>query len=355
MTFGPDHYVPILKVKRGEKAALLALADPLCARMTPLLEIVERRSDKAATIGSHLDNAFKGLFESTMRFERVFLDAHEIAPEGPEAVMEVFRRAAAVGIEFTPVMGLSRTADVSAALAFRSRGLCLRVVRAEFEGGDLRATITRFLNQYAFMPEEIDLILDMGPVEDMVSFGVAALALAFLAEVPALSQWRTLTLSGSAFPGSMGIVARHSYHRAERAEWLAWRDELYPHRGGMKRLPTYSDCAIQHPKGVEDFDPRLMTGSAVIRYTLDDFWLLIKGESTRRVFPSAQFPLLAVQLAYGHLRPFFDGNSHCAGCHAIKSAADGGNGFGSLEVWRRIGTIHHLSKVSDALSALTWP
>ena len=40
MNFGPDHYVPVLKAKRGEKAALLRLAPVLQSRIIPLLEIV---------------------------------------------------------------------------------------------------------------------------------------------------------------------------------------------------------------------------------------------------------------------------------------------------------------------------
>ena len=57
MTFGPDHYVPVLKIKRGEKAALQLVAPFLQEKMTPLLEVVER---KGGAIGNHLDKAFKG-------------------------------------------------------------------------------------------------------------------------------------------------------------------------------------------------------------------------------------------------------------------------------------------------------
>jgi len=48
MTFGPHHYVPVLKVKRGEKAALQSISANDQARIAPLLEIVERKPDKAA-------------------------------------------------------------------------------------------------------------------------------------------------------------------------------------------------------------------------------------------------------------------------------------------------------------------
>lgn len=34
MTFGPDHYVPVLKVKRGEKSALNVISPLLRSRIT---------------------------------------------------------------------------------------------------------------------------------------------------------------------------------------------------------------------------------------------------------------------------------------------------------------------------------
>lgn len=123
----------------------------------------------------------------------------------------------------------------------------------------------------------------------------------------------------------------------------------------LVRLPTYSDGAIQHPRGVEGFDPRRMQVSASVRYTVPEYWLLIKGESTRFNPPSRQFPALATQLVYGHLRLHYQGAEHCEGCASTKAAADGAVGLGSAEVWRRLGTIHHITMVVKELEALPWP
>jgi hypothetical protein len=53
MTFGPNHYVPVLKVKRGEKSALNLLPSSVAKEVTPLLEIVER-TDKEKSLENHL-------------------------------------------------------------------------------------------------------------------------------------------------------------------------------------------------------------------------------------------------------------------------------------------------------------
>lgn len=354
MTFGPNHYVPVLKVKRGEKAALLSLAAPICSRITPLLEIVERKADKAPNLGKHLDTAFKDLAGSVAPFGRCFLDTREIAADGPAAAAQVFQRAALAGMVFAPVTGLSRTADVAAAMSHRQHGLVLRLTRDEFERSKLTAAINGFLTTHSLTPEQVDLIVDLGAVDQMIAAGIMALTDAFLADVPDHPLWRTLTVSACAFPMSMGGVERHSQSRVERGEWIAWRDGLHARRSSLARLPTFSDCGIQHPKGVEDFDPRTMQASAAIRYALPKEWLLIKGESTRKTPPSDQFPTLATRLVYGHLRDSFSGPTHCQGCELMKNAADGVPKLASPEKWRKFGTIHHMTTVMDGLAALPW-
>lgn len=355
MTFTAQHYVPVLKVKRGEKKALSLVPPVLRARITPLLEFVERKPDKTATVGDHLDNAFKGLAASVTSYPRCFLDAREIAPDGPATAMDVFRRAETAGIVFTPVTGISRIADVAAALGHQQHGLALRLTREEFESGDLNGSLRAFMTQHGLMPEETDLIIDLGAVDEMIVDGVAALTAAFLSDIPDHTRWRTFTISACAFPMSMGVVARNSHSHVERAEWMAWRDHLHARRSGLVRLPTFSDCVIQYPKGVEDFDYRTMQVSASIRYAMPDDWLLIKGESTRVTRPGVQFPALATKLVYGQLRSSFAGPTHCEGCKSIKAAADQAGGFGSAEAWRRLGTIHHISLVMQGLGALSWP
>ncbi len=351
MTFGPYDYVPVLKVKRGEKAALRLVAPALRARISPLLEIVEWRKDKKPTLSAHLDTAFKEFGASLRGYPRCFLDARELTPHGQEAAEEVFERAAALGVRFIPVTGVSRTADLAPALKNRTNGLAVRLTRVEFEGGRLAPQLLDFVTSHGLAFSATDLILDLGPVEDMIEEGVAALATQFLREIPKPTAWRTLTVSASAFPRGMGVVERRSHLLVDRAEWLAWRNHLRQVKE-VPRIPTYSDCAIQHPAGVEGFDPVLMQVSASIRYTLPESWLLIKGVSTRRKLPSEQFPELATLLVYGHLRSHFPGEDHCEGCASVKAAADGKKGFGYPEAWRRIGTIHHITEVMHALSLL---
>lgn len=356
MTFGPSHYVPVLKVKRGEKAALRFVSRELRSKITPLLEIVARKKkqDKLPTVEEHLTTAFKDLAVSVRTYGRCFLDTKEIAPDGAVAAEAVFQKASSYGIIFTPVTGISRTTDVLAALNHRANGIALRLTRADLEGGHLTKQVIDFLAKHRLDYGEVDLIMDLGAVEDLVLEGVQSLTDAFLQEVPEHQRWKTMIVSACAFPSSLGRVDRNDHSLVERTEWKAWRANLHENRNSLVRLPTFSDCGIQHPQGVEDFDPRTMQGSAAIRYTVNENWLLIKGEGTRRAPPSKQFPDLATRLVFGRFREHYAGQ-HCAGCGFMRDAADGADGFGSLEAWRRLGTIHHIETVMRGLAALPAP
>ena len=355
MTFSSRHYVPVLKLKRGEKQALSHISPGLRPYVVPLLEVVERK--QAPTVDKHLTTGFRDLATSLQGYSRCLLDVREIEPDGISGANEAFDRALTAGIQFTPVTGISRAADVPPAIGLsNARGVGIRLTRQEFEKHLIPNDLNRFLSAYGLTPDRVDLIVDLGSIDTLITAGAIALTQAFLAVVPNKSQWRTLTVTASSFPISMGVVNRNSSGRVERSDWLAWRIGQFERRATLARLPTFSDCAIQHPVGIEDFDPRFMRVSASIRYASGDDWLLIKGESTRTNPPSIQFPQLATQLVYGRLQAEYAGPSHCYGCKLIKDSADGTQGLGSAEVWRRIGTIHHITTVvQDDLGSLPSP
>jgi len=97
---------------------------------------------------------------SVRPYERFLLDTREIAPDGPAAATEVCRRTTIAGTRFTPVTGVSRSADVPAALAHRNNGIAVRVTR------------------------ELDQVVDLGAVEDLIAEGIANLTREFLAAIP---------------------------------------------------------------------------------------------------------------------------------------------------------------------------
>jgi hypothetical protein len=319
---------------------------------TPLLEVV-KRTDKS--LSDHLDTAFDKLALSLTQTAGCFLDAKELAPDGDPGADRVFARATADGIEYVPVVGLTRKAGNRPAIHHGQGSVALRLTREELEAGGLTTAIKQFMKANKLVEEKVDIVMDMGDVGPMVSIGVTGLAMRFIQSVPTPNAWRTFTLSGCAFPKSMGGVGKNSFLLADRSEWVCWRDSLYKKRTSLARLPTFSDCAIQHSEGVEDFDPVKMAASACARYAVDDWWLLVKGESTRKVRAGIQFPKIAKRIVNNVHGNHFKGIKHCAGCKSIDDAANGAPRLGSPEAWRRLGTIHHVATVLKDLRSLTWP
>jgi T4 beta protein len=350
MKFDAKHYVPVLKLKQGEKKALPLLSKTMRARVTPLFEVVERNKDKK-DITAHLDTAFAGLGDA-VGSHRYFLDCREIESDGPEAAEEAFRRATDLGVSFTPVTGITRLVDVQAALKSRTSGLAIRITRDEFERGIIRNALPTFVATHGLSFEVVDLIVDLGSVDDMIAPGVQTLAAAFLADIPSPTRWHTLTLSASAIPRG-GPEAR-SHDLIDRTDWLSWRDGVRADTS-LERIPTFSDSAIQHPRGVEGFDPRVMPLPASIRYTTQEHWLRIKGVDTKDESGTKQFRELATSLVYGHLSEHFSKATHCAGCKGVKCAADGEEGYGQATVWRRLGTVHHTTLTIEQIDALSAP
>ena len=354
MTFGPQHYVPVLKAKSAEKHALGRLSPATRQHVIPLLEIVERTKQP---LNEHLTTGFRDLAPVLSGYQRCLLDARELEADGHTAASQVFSRAYAQQIRFTPVTGISRHADVYSAVSFaNSHGVGIRLVDEDLNSGRLTNDLAKFLQRHHLYPTQVDLIVDIGDIAALIPIAVVQKMLAFLSEIPHKGHWRTLTITGSSFPLSMRGVQQNSEKMTQRTEWLAWRDNLYAHRATLERLPTFSDCGIQHRLGVEHFNVKSMRPSPTIRYATDEHWLLIKGSNPKFTPAKAQFPTLATKLVHGRLNPNYGGPAHCNGCGLTQKAANGHPNLGSAQVWRRIGTIHHITTVvRDGLGNLQWP
>lgn len=350
MNFDATHYLAVMKLKQGEKIGLSKVDSVLRPGLTPLFEIVKR---KATPLDAHLKKSFKKLDLATQGYKRVFVDAGELEPDGEAGARRAFEEAKNTGLLFTPVTRMSRDAETNAALGAKAAmGLAIRIDRSDLEG-DLSTSLPQFLKDRQLRPGECDLIVDLGPVSDMVIEGVNRLALGLLAEVRSPEQWRTLSIIGGAFPKGLGDVDRDGHATIERLEWIFWRDTL--RQAGLPRLPTFGDWGIQHPKGVEDFEPGKMQVSAALRYAVGDHWLALKGRSLKGNPASVQMPKLTKKLVSGALRQNFSGADHCAGCRKVAEIAAGSPNPGSATTWRELGTTHHITTTVEALRTLHAP
>lgn len=352
-----NRYFPLVKWKRGEQAAISILAPSVKKKITPIIEVVPiprdlKTGEQTRSLEAHMDTAVNALEQVWGNSDTFYLDCDEISSDQSAANVYgpgyTFSNASNQGLNFIPVVGLKRDhIQIDEAKKHNKNGLCIRIDLNDLESGTLSSDLEKFIENHNISFSDIDLILDMGSVEEQRSILVENLANTFFRSIPNISAWRNLIMLASAFPTSMGIVQKNGTKQVDRVEWSVWKkiiaDSLF------KRLPHFGDYGIQHPDGVEDFNPLYMTPSAAIRYTLDETWLLIKGESMKQ--GGAQFRGLSKLLMS---TDNYYGSTHCEGCTGVQQCASGELPAKSLEVWRKLGTAHHYTVVVEQLDQLSF-
>jgi hypothetical protein len=362
MPFGPEHYVPVLKLKRAEAKAMTLLDASIRSALTPLFEVVElgdsdnedEEVEVRATIGRHIEKAVEYLTEvvEDAGVNRYFLDCRSIANEGPDATRAIIEGVSDLGAWCVPVTGITRDDDGLVELATESgAGIALRLTRDDLRTGRVKRELLSWVKTHAFAPSSVDVIMDLGAVGDMVEDGVQSEMERFLSALPTPLQWRTLTISAVAF--SPSGVETSSTARRDRLDWRVWRDHVHARGDSLARVPTFSDGAVQHPRGVENIPVEILRNFApTIRYATADEWLIIKGVGGKARPHKEQFPDMAAALI---ANAAFRGPRHCKGCSDAERAAHLPPKFGNQESWLRIGAIHHLTSTVEQLRALPSP
>jgi Beta protein len=361
---GRRHYVPVLQGKIGEYSALAKLSRKVYDRCTPLIGVPPIRRDwrtraPKRSVGQQVRAAADGVLECWGTGCPVFVDVAAVASEsrGRDELHPVTRfheDARDRAIFAVPVVGVDRADDYQEAIAHAAaidqHGVCIRLVPPDLDNSArLAARLESLLHQQlALEPEEADLLVDLkGFQPDRVGLQLKA-ARSALRALPHVDRWRSLILAQSAFPHMLSMIARDTTATLARAEWPLWR-ELWEERAELPRLPTFADYAAEAPGFFEgDFvDP-----AAVIRYTVDDAWLILRGHNLSQPDGYSQFRQLARRLI---THPQYRGPAFSDGDRYIYDCAQGVSGTGNPTTWRQAAVSHHLTLVAQELANLVWP
>jgi hypothetical protein len=361
--FDQSHYVPIILTKRGERSALTDLASTCKDAMTPLFVVnpVDWNFDDEApakTIDAHLIDLPLKLAQSwgtkPAMIDLLFIEQSAIMSNGDHPLVWLTAQAAVHGLPLVPVTSIDRDATHQQAVrdvhARDGLGASLRLPASEFPSALAPGALNAFLAGLGVGPGEVDLVLDLG---DEVTSSLARPTIrGELTSLPLLNDWRTLTVAGASFPKDLSGVPR-GISEIDRAEWLLYQDlaAVPP----ASRTPTFADYVIAHPDPSMDVDPRVMSISAALRYTTGDIWLVFKGELFKGragsgLGAAAVTPLASALVADNR----FAGIVHCTGDVWFDAVASGQSGS-NPEQWRRHGTVHHLTTVTDQVANLFAP
>lgn len=359
--FDHKHYVPILKGKLGEYGALETLEPLPKSRLTPLIELWPIPWDfeaerPAKSIDTHLKKVAQSAkkhwgTERPLFLDLLYIASSEVMKDGRHPLNYVFDEARGHGVQLIPTTGINRDTSYQEAvrdtITVDGRGVCIRLENDDFEDiAELNGELSKLLKFFQLSPAETDLVMDFKELSEGQTSPIIIAVRSILNSLLDVNDWRTITFTGTGFPENLSQLSSSRINRRPRTEWVIWT-ALANNRNRIPRLPTFGDYAIAHPEPVE-VDPRLMRMSANLRYTTSNDWIILKGRNVRD-YGYEQFNGLCRILTQ---LPEYSGPSLSWGDNYIRNCASDIEGPGSATTWRKVGTNHHLTFVTEQLASL---
>ncbi|MBU4299023.1 beta family protein [Patescibacteria group bacterium] len=360
--FDSRHYVPILKWKRAEQGALETLNMENKKYITPLIQFVMPKQK----------NPQEQLEDIVKRFEKQ-------TPQIPEKIVEVWGNTS-IFVDFSllfttelkvkslnsilkeenkfktiliPVIYLNDDCEIKEAaysLVKENRnGMCLRLICSDFSDLlKLNQNITELISSAGLAEKDVDLLVDIKETEKNGNKYIKYFDLS--QKIPNLLKWRTFIFASGAFPEDLSQCKIDEENLIPRLDWKIWKNRVDSKK--LQRKPAFADYTIQHPiyKEASQFFPPTTS----IKYTLENEWLIMKGERQKfdKYLASAAL-LVNDKRFYGE--NFSDGDKYIAekAKHFpvyMKNPAI--KGTGSTETWLRAGINHHLVLVAHWVANL---
>ncbi len=350
-------YVPILKGKEGEFAALEALTEEIGAQITPLIEIPAipfnfSTGKKAKTLDEHLrtlpDRLQRCWGDRPFYIETPYFGEDEQVEDDRCALEVLLHNFATSHLSPIPVLSTSSSLECRTAVrAFLATGAsaCIRLSLDDFsEDIDTADEVTRLLNDIGKESATgLDLIVDFGALATEAPTSLL-LARSVLSMIPTLRAWNTIIFAAASFPEDLSGVNSASVDTLPRREWLLWK-ALQRKPGLLPPNLIFSDYAISHPIPRE-LDPRIMRMSANIRYTTVEHWLIMKGRNVTQYGFEQYFELCRRLIE----RPEYTGREFSWADEFIWKCAHHEAGPGNATTWRKVGVNHHITFVVRQLA-----
>ncbi|WP_405500457.1 beta family protein [Streptomyces niveus] len=345
----PVAYVPILKAKAGELQALEHATPEVRSRMRPFLELVpdpELVRDQLETFSDRAMDAIPtgevltvdcGALPGTQVLEG--------ASGGP--IARLSESLGLRGVDMCPVVRISDADDVlhEAAEASRShqRGACLRVATGLSGATPNEDQIRTMLRTIRLDPEEVDLLIDVGPVQSGSTMDGLVEGVIKLLDLLSQWQWRHECVAAGAFPANLTGFPRGQATPVARRDLELWKQVAHHLHG---QTPDFGDFGVTHPRmptqsrGTPDPNMRYTTPDnwqvfvyPRVRPGNDDFFTL-----SRDLVSSPHWPATGPRTSWGDARLH-----ECANRQRLKA--------GSGTQWRAWATSHHLAMVTAEIAA----
>lgn len=350
-----NYYVPILKWKRGEQKAIENLSKTSLDTIMPLLEIAPIEFDyqnnkPKKTIDEHIINIPDSIL-SSLNSTPCFIDGFTIEDEdllmdGTHAIEFIIGNSIKNGCNVIPVTGISREIEYDNAIKNMLDNntidsLCIRIEESSFS--TLNSDLQSLLNKFNITPDKCHIVIDLKEIKPTSISSLQLVLPMLINNIINLNDWISITLAATTFPVNLSTVAKNSTKILSRSEYDLWNQ--INNNSNLIRSIQFGDYAISNPE-YTDMDPRYITMSGNIRYTIDNGYLIYKGITTKSNGFSQMIPMCEDLVK----TKYFSGETFSWGDKQIYNCANGIGTTGNAETWRRIGTNHHIEFVVDQLS-----
>jgi len=351
-------YIPCIRWKQGEYLALERLSPKARSSILPLFEVAEigfdfEKQKENKSIDEHLSTFAKRVKKkwgtSECFVDLRHLDQTERMIDGEHPTNYTFVDLRSKGIVAIPVARIWQDTNnrkaISEIIGFDNRGLCIRISLDEISRPNIAEYLDKLLFEIDIDPKDCDFILDLdAPPNFEPLVGFANLLKGVVRDLPYLNIWRSFAIIGTSFPASLsGIKSGISY--LPRYEWLLYKELAITLKKSSVRIPAFGDYVINHPE-ILNIDMRFLKPKANIRYTVDDRWLIARGENVKDYGYKQHQDLCNLIV---NTREFY-GASYSTSDQYIYDCAKGRAKTGNLTTWRRVGTNHHLEVVARDVS-----
>lgn len=343
-------YTPILISRSGELEAIANLQDPA---VVPLIEVLQR--GESGVLNS-LKKVASDLQEPATRGTRVMLDLRRLGSDEPigaslvegdcHPLLYLARLLAALGYQVQPVLGIDRTPAYLAAAREAARelkrGATLRLFAADLEPERISAAMAA-VRSFELPANATDVLVDLTDLPLTQGVGPTRVLMErALAVLPNASSFRSIIVAGGGFPTSIGAFPMEQWTKVPRNDWIAFREFRKKHRGPNL---VFGDYGTNRAVFRDDSGGRAVFQ---LRYSLEDHFMIYRGPKHEDI-PTCALADLCEDLCG---RQEFMGASFSVGDSLIDEHRAIRSSSGAPQLWRRIGTSHHLALASLQTSNL---
>lgn len=347
-------YLPLLKSKAGEFTALSKLFPKHKEKIIPLFDITKLEFDhsdneKPKTLADHVNSFCKKVLKSWFA-NPFFVDTSLINDErieGKHPLECIYEILAEKDVTPMPVIYPSsteeyRTVIVGLMRSYFIENVGIRVTIEDVTRPSFEVTLEELLSDIGIEADECHLVLDLKDA-DFSKYEDFSDAIAdVIVDFPLIDDWKSFTVAGGAFPSISTIKEVDSPKLVPRNDWRFY-NTLLPklEAAGTTRNVNFGDYSIVSPSYFE-FNPKIMSTSANIRYTLKNNWYVVKGTKLKKSIDFQQYFGQAQKIAtsrYYAGERFSDGDAHIKKCAAKKTTT------GNANTWIAVGTNHHFTRV----------